>query len=216
MEFYALLYKEIAYYRKNVKTVIYNCISTIMLTTILIFVSKYIRDEKICELIKIYAIYFMPVSVIMGNIASSIMFESFDNMLDFLFSQGIKKSYWMFVKLLMGIGYGMCILIIPYIESVLFLKIRISNLFQYECNLVIMGMVVSLLTIFIRIQPFVWVSIVFQFVNWLVIALLLPAYANYNAKSFLLSAVIILIMWGINIVILRKKETKINIDIKES
>lgn len=216
MEFYALLYKEIAYYRKNVKTVIYNCISTIMLTTILIFASKYIRDEKISELIRTYAIYFMPVSVIMGNIASSIMFESFDNMLDFLFSQGIKKSYWMFVKLLMGIGYGMCILIIPYIESVLLLKIRISNLIQYECNLVIMGMVVSLLTIFIRIQPFVWVSIVFQLVNWLVIALLLPAYANYNTKSLLLSSVIILIMWGINIVILRKKETKINIDIKES
>lgn len=212
MELKALLYKEVAYYKKNLKTLIYNCTTTVIFSAVLMLVCRYLKDNKITSFVNLYAIYFIPVSVIMGNISNSIMFESFDNMTDFLFSQNMKKSSWMFVKIFVAVIYGMCILLLPFFESLLLIGSESGNLLLLECNLVILGTAVSLLAIFIRIQPFTCLSLIFQLLNWLIIAILLLAFKYYSGISPLISFIVIIVMWFINITILRRKETLITIE----
>ena len=213
MEFYSLAYKEMAYYKKNIKGVIFNCIVVTAFATVFFAISNGVTDDVIRKLLINAGTYFMPLSIIMGNISSSIMFEEFDNMTDFLFSNNMKKSNWLIVKIFFSVTYGMIISLIPYLLNVVFLNNTVDNILNTQYNVISMGMIIALVAIFIRIQPFTILTIVFQFVGWIIIICLINI--TNSRYSYIIYCSSIVILYLCNLLLLKKKETRINIGVSE-
>lgn len=209
MELYSLIYKEMAYYKKNKKGIIFNCITASAFAMVFFAISNGVINEVLRRLLVNIGIYFMPLSIIMGNVSSSIMFEEFDNMTDILFSNNMKKSNWIIVKLFFSVVYGMIISVIPYLLNLIIFKDMIDNILAIQYNMINLGILIGLIAIFIRIQPFSIVTIVFQFVSWIIaICLLSIIDSSCSHVACLLG---ILILYLCNFLLLTKKETKINI-----
>ena len=141
------------------------------------------------------------------------MFEEFDNMTDFLFSNDMRKSNWLLVKIFFSVIYGMIISLIPYLLNSVLLNNTVDNFLSIQYNVISLGVIIALVAIFIRIQPFAMLTILFQFVGWIIIICLINI---INSRySYIICCSSIVILYLCNILLLKKRETRISIEVSE-